>query len=170
VTTFGVLNIVFAVLGVFGIMALIAMLNMSGAPDNPVIKLMRENPVYVTWIKISIPLGLLTIAALLTAGIGLLRLKAWARVLSIVYAIWTLVNGLCGLVLNYLFLVRPLMEEAARKPSAESAGAMGGAVGSVFGGCFGMIYPVLLLIFMTRPKVIAAFRPAASEPPPLPPV
>lgn len=28
-------------------------------------------------------------------------------------------------------------------------------------GCFGLIYPVLLLIFLTRPKVVAAFRPPA---------
>ena len=170
VTTFGVLNIVFAVLGLFGIMASIAMLRISAASDNPVMKLMRDTPAYLTWIRISIPLGLLTIAALLTAGIGLLSLKAWARILSIVYAIWAIVTGLVGQVLNFLFLVRPLMEEAARKQSAESAGAMGGAVGSVFGGCFSLVYPIVLLIFMTRPKVIAAFRPAASEPPALPPV
>jgi hypothetical protein len=44
--------------------------------------------------------------------------------------------------------------------------AIGGAVGGVMGGCFGMIYPILLLIFMTRPKVVAAFR--GAMPPSLP--
>ena len=170
VTNFGVLNVVFAGLSLFGIMASIAMLNAPAATKNPVVQLMRDNPAYLTWMKIMIPLGLLALAAQLTAGIGLLRLKAWARVLSIVYAIWAILFGLFGLGLNYVFLTRPLMEEAARKQGAESAAAMGGAMGSLFGGCFGMVYPILLLIFMTRPKVIAAFRPAASEPPALPPV
>jgi len=170
VTTFGVLNIVFAALGLIGVIGAISTLSMSAASDNYVVKVMRDNPTYLMWIKISIPLSLLALAALLAAGIGLLRLKAWARVLSIAYAIWAIVTGLVALVLNYLFLARPLMEEAARKESAESAGLMGGAVGSLFGGCFGLVYPIILLIFMTRPTVIAAFRPAVSEPPALPPV
>ena len=38
----------------------------------------------------------------------------------------------------------------------EQAGAIGATAG---GSCFGMIYPVLLLIFMFRPKVVAAFGP-----------
>ena len=37
--------------------------------------------------------------------------------------------------------------------------AIGGAIGSSIGGCFALIYPVLLLIFMTRPKLAAAFQP-----------
>jgi hypothetical protein len=170
VTALGVFNIVFAGLGLFGLLASIAMLSTSGASDNPVVKIMRQNPSYMMWVKISTPLGLMSLAALLTAGIGLLRLKPWARVLSIGCALWAIVFGLLGLVSNYFFLVRPMMEEAAHKQGAEALGTISGAVSSVFGGCLGIIYPIILLVFMTRPKVINAFRPPANEPPALPPV
>ncbi len=168
-TAFGVLNIVFAGLGLIGVISSVAMFASSAASDNPVIKIMQENPTFMLWNKIWIPLGLLTIGVLLAAGIGLLRLKPWARKLSVFYAIWAIGTGLAGMVVSYLFLVRPMVEEASRKSGAESAAAIGGAVGAVFGGCIGMVYPILLLIFMTRPKLIAAFHPSAVEPPALPP-
>lgn len=169
VTVFGVLNIVFAGLGLIGVISSAAMFASSATSDNSVIKIMRENPGYMLWNKIWIPLGLLTIAMLLTAGIGLLRLKPWARLLSVGYGIWAIVSSLAGLVVNYFFLVRPMVEEASRKAGAEAAGAIGGAVGAMFGGCIGMVYPILLLIFMTRSKVIQAFRPSSGAPPAIPP-
>jgi len=58
--------------------------------------------------------------------------------------------------MNFLFLFGPLLEEASKKQGPEAAGAIGGAVGGSIGGCFGLIYPILLLVFMTRPKVVAA--------------
>jgi hypothetical protein len=43
-------------------------------------------------------------------------------------------------------------------------------LGYLFGSCVGITYAIILLIFMTRPKVIHAFRPAPNEPPALPSV
>lgn len=168
VTTFGILNIVFAVLGVFGIIGTIAMFSMTDASHNPAVKIMRESAVYAGWLKLSLPLGFLSCGVLLAAGIGLLGLKSWARQLSVGYAIYAIIYNILGMVVNVLFLFRPLLEEASRKQGPEAAGAIGGAVGGVFGGCFGLVYPILLLIFMTRPKLIAAFR-APDMPPELPP-
>jgi hypothetical protein len=106
---------------------------------------------------------------LLIAGIGLLLMKSWARTLSIIYAIYALVAGVLGLVVNFMFLVRPMLERAGQQHGPEAAGALGGAIGGTFGGCLGLVYPILLLIFMTRPKLVAAFQPT-SVPPPIPPV
>jgi len=116
VTTFGILNIVFAVFGVFGLL--------------------------------------------------LLRVENWGRKLSIGYAIYAIFFGILGAVMNFIFLFRPMLEEAAQKQGSEAAGAIGGAVAGSIGGFIGLVYPILLLIFMTRPKVVAAFHP--PSPPPLP--
>lgn len=158
VTVFGVLNIVFAAFGVFGLIASIALFFMAADTNNPVIKIMHENPAYAVWLKVCIPLGLLSCAALLAAGIGLLRLKSWARILSIGYAIYAIAFGILGMVVNFIFLIRPMLDQARQQQGAQAAGAMGGAIGGSLGGCFGLIYPVLLLIFMLRPNVAAAFH------------
>jgi hypothetical protein len=159
VTVFGILNIVFAVFGVFGLIASIALFFVPAGSNNPVIKIMHENPAYASWLKICIPLGLLSCAALLAAGIGLLCLKSWARRLSIAYAIYAIVFGILGTVVNFMFLTRPMIEQAQQQHGPEAAGAIGGVIGGTIGGCFSLIYPVLLLIFMLRPKVVAAFQP-----------
>ena len=168
VTVFGILNVVVAVLGVFAMIATMAMFSMPGASNNPVVRIMRESPAYAAWLKLTIPLGLLACVVLLAAGIGLLRLKSWARKVSIGYAIYAIAFGLLGMAMNFIFLLRPMFEEAQRRQGPEAAGAIGGAVGGTIGGCFGLIYPILLLIFMTRPKVVAAFHPPVP-PPALPP-
>jgi hypothetical protein len=158
VTVFGILNIVFAALAILGLIGSIALFFVPAA-NNPVIKIIHENPFYAAWLKISILLGLLSCSALLAAGIGLLRLKSWARTLSIVYAIYAIVFGILGTVVNFFFIIRPMLEQARQQHGPEAAGAIGGAIGGTIGGCFGLIYPVLLLIFMLRPNVVAAFRP-----------
>ena len=166
VTTFGILNIAFAVLGVFGLLATFALFSMTSTSSNPVVKIIRENPALATWLNLTIPLGLLSSGVQLVAGIGLLRLENWGRKLSIGYAIYGIVFSILGLVMNFIFMLGPLLEEASKKQGPEAAGAFGGAVGGSIGGCFGLIYPILLLVFMTRPRIVAAFH--LASPPPLP--
>jgi len=162
VTVFGILNIIFAALGFITMIASVAMFAAVGTDTkNPVIQLIHDSPAYAAWMRVSIGLGLVASAALLAAGIGLLKLQPWARILSIVYAIYSMMMVLVGTVVNYVWLVQPLLAQAHKKQDAE-AGAIGGAIGGMAGGCFGMIYPILLLIFMLVPKVSAAFRPAPN--------
>jgi hypothetical protein len=158
VTVFGILNIVFAALGFFGALASVMLfMAVAGTIKNPVIQLIHDNPTYAAWMKISIVLGLLVSLALLAAGIGLLMLKPWARIVSILYAIYSIVMLIVGSVVNYFFLIQPLLQQAQQKQGPEAAGAVGGAIGGMFVSCFGLIYPVLLLIFMLRPNIKAAF-------------
>lgn len=159
VTVFGILNIVFAAFGIFGLIFSIALFYLPADTNNPVIKLIHESPAYAAWIKVCIPLGLLSCAVLLAAGIGLLRLRPWGRTLSIAYAIYAVVFGLVGTVVNFIFVTQPMIEQAHQQQGPQAAGAMGAVIGGSIGGCFGLIYPVLLLIFMLRPVVAAAFRP-----------
>jgi multidrug transporter EmrE-like cation transporter len=138
---------------------------MGNTSTNPVVQTIHDSPGYATWIKISIVLGIFVGVVLLAAGIGLLKLKPWARKLSIAYGIYAIVMILIGMVVNYLFLTQPMLEQAHQKqgPDATVAtgAAIGGIIGGMFGSCFGIVYPILLLIFMTRPKVVAAFHPLA---------
>jgi hypothetical protein len=168
VTVLGILNIVFAVLGVFGMLATLAMFSPTAGSNNPALKLMQESPRYLMWLKVTIPIGVLGCLALLASGIGLLRLKRWARTLSIGYAIYAIVFGIAGVVMNFIFLFRPLLEEAQRSQGPEAAGAIGVALGGTVGGCVGLIFPIVLLAFMVRPKVVAAFRPVAPPAVPAP--
>ncbi len=167
VTVFGILNLVFAALGVFGIITTLAMVRLAAGTNNPAMQVMRDNPAFLAWLKLSIPLGLLSAVMLTACGIGLLMMKPWARKLSIGYAFYAIVLSIVGMVVNYLWMIRPMMEQAAQKQGPEAAGAIGGAIGGLAGGCFSLIYPILLLIFMTRPKVVAAFR-GPTEPPTFP--
>ncbi len=165
-TVFGILNLVFAAFGLFGLLATVTLLSTAADTHNPVARAMLDNPTFALWIKIGLPLGLIALLVLLVAGIGLLRLKEWARKLSIGYAIYAIVMGVVGMLMNLLFVVRPMLAQAQQQ-GPENAAAMAGAFGGVMGGCIGMIYPILLLIFLTRPKLVAAFQapPESSLPP-----
>jgi hypothetical protein len=163
VTVFGILNIVFAVLGIFSMLAMMAFFAMAGtSTNNPVIQLIQNNPAYASWMKLSLVLGVPVSVILLAAGIGLLKLKPWARTVSIAYGIYAIVMVLAGMVVNYIFLLQPMLQQAHQQQGPQAAAAMGGAIGGTCGSCFGLIYPVLLLIFMMRPNVVAAFCPPAS--------
>jgi hypothetical protein len=165
VTVFGILNIVFAAIGLFGLLATIALFAATANTNNPMVEIMRENPAFAGWMKINTILGGVACVVLLAAGIGLLMLKEWARKLSIGYAIYAIVFGLVGMVLMFIFVTRPMMEKASQAQGPEAAGAIGGVIGGSIGGCLGLIYPIFLLIFMLRPNVVAAFRPPGAPPP-----
>ena len=157
VTVFGILNIVFGVIGGLGTAASLFLFALPASSNNPMVQIIHENATYAVWLKVSVALGLLSCAMLLAAGIGLLRMKNWARLLSIGYAIYAIGFGVLGGIVNFLFVFRPLLERAREQHGPEAAGAIGGAIGGSVGGCFGMIYPILLLIFMLRPNLKAAF-------------
>ena len=167
VTVFGVLNIVFGALGFVAITfsAITLMAVSAGSTNNPVLEVMRNSPGYALWMKMTIPLGVLASGVSIAAGIGLLKLKSWGRSLSIGYGIYSIVAGVLGVMLSFVFVMQPLIQQASQKSGPEAAALIGGAIGGTIGGCFGMIYPVLLLIFMFHPKVVAAFRPPAEPGP-----
>jgi hypothetical protein len=140
VTVFGILNIVFAVIGVLSMIASLFMfLPQAAGTHNPVIQLIHDNPAFAAWLKFSMVQGTLAAVALLLAGIGLLKLQPWARTVSIVYAIYSVVMIVVGTVANYFFMMKPLLEQAHQKSGPEAvgaaAGAIGGMVAAVSGWC-----------------------------------
>jgi hypothetical protein len=161
VTVLGILNIVFAAFGLMGIAFSIAIMFVHPAAlnmKNPVLDLMQQNPAYAMYTNISMVIGAVFTLVLGLAGIGLLMLRPWGRWLSIAYAVFSIISLIVNSLINYYFLVMPLIDKvAAAQPGQEKAAAMGGIVGMVGGICIGPIYPVILLIFMYRPNVKAAF-------------
>jgi hypothetical protein len=100
---------------------------------------------------------------LLAAGYGLLKLYEWARklavwlaVASIALALIDLVAGIAMGFANYEKYMRPQMQQAGA-PLPE--GLMQAFVigGSTCGFLIAIIFPIFLLVFMTRPHVKEAF-------------
>jgi hypothetical protein len=165
-TICGILNLVFGVSGFFALLATTALFTTKVGAANPVVPFMQSSPVYAGWLKISLILGLFASLALIAAGIGLLRVKPWARVLSLAYAVYAILSGITGIAITLGFLLPPMFQNAAHAEGPEGAqkigAAIGAAIGGSVGGCVGTFYPIALLIILTRPSVMAAFR----RPPP----
>ncbi len=166
VTVFGILNLVFAALGLCGLgfSIITFMISQNSNMPNPVMEMMRTNQFYMSYMYAVMLLGLVFTVVLVVAGIGLLRFKPYGRTLSIIYSVYSIVICIVGTAVNYFALVAPLLNDAQKIPNAAMrAGAIGGAIGGMVGGLLGLIYPVLLLVFMYRRNVMQALRAEASE-------
>ena len=78
------------------------------------------------------------------AGIGIFRMRPWARAASLIYAgLWALNAG--------VLLLFPVQ---APKPDANASATI---IGHVVGICFGLSYPIILFILFQKPNWKAAF-------------
>jgi hypothetical protein len=141
VTVFGILNIVFGSLGLLcmplGLIAIFAVPNA-----------MNTTVTVKAWMLLSGVVGLACTIFLIVVGIGLLYLKAWARMGSLLYGWFAIIWGIIGTVVN--FGVIPLGGYGF------SHDAVPGVIGGILGGLIGLVYPILLVIFMRRPNVRSA--------------
>jgi len=151
---FGILNILFGVLGLCGTAGSAAMflveLPQDPAVPNPVLELLKTDATYRLFMQVSLVLGGLTALVLIVAGIGLLLTKGWGRTLSIGYAWYAIVAAIVGTIVTWTYLIQPTMAAIKDAQGPAAMGAAGGLVGGLLGGVFSLIYPVLLLIFMNR--------------------
>ncbi len=152
----GICNIIFGALALCGLAAMLPLL-LPNQDDNPVIALMNQYPIYKAFTLIGTAVGTLLGLGLIFAGIGLMNGHRWARTYSITWAGYSLVMVVLGSVINWIYLVEPLLEQAQQRPDAQMAGAVGGAIGGLAGGCIGAIYPIVLLVFMFTPRIKAYF-------------
>jgi hypothetical protein len=91
---------------------------------------------------------------LLVAGIGLLRLNGWGRLMSIGYSIYGLISLVVGMIINVFWIWIPQLTVPV---GPERAGIIIGIVVGILSMLFYLTYYVLLGYFMTRPQVKAAF-------------
>jgi hypothetical protein len=170
---FGILNIGFGVFGVAGLLTQNAVGSFGSlANQSPVpwiqqivgfLEELYKTPVYILWRDISVPLEGVASLVLLLAGVGLLRVKNWARLASIGYAVYAVIFFIANVIVLWLATSRQL-QQAYRSVSAAVV-ALGVAI---LVTCVGLTlaYPALLFFFMTRPKVVAAFQPPSPSPSP----
>jgi hypothetical protein len=113
-------------------------------------------------------LSLVIALLLLIAGVGLLSMQPWARLLSITYAIISILDHIFSLVYAFAFIV-PATQAAAEQvfandPSMKGAPAGVTQVASIGAAAVVLVqfafiaYPITVLIVMTRRSVVAAFR------------
>lgn len=165
VTIFGILNIGFALLGLLAAVAsslfsppkAVPLKNSptpstNNAAASNTFNIHAEvgsfsNPRYDAWQKIDRPVGAVFSVGLLSAGIGLLCLQNWARILSIIWGVYGIISSL----LNGILMLG-------------GTASMIFKIAAVIAAGLSLLYPILLLIFMFRPNVVAALKP----PPPVP--
>jgi hypothetical protein len=105
------------------------------------------------WLMFGQVLSLIGALVMLTAGIGLLRQRPWARGLAVGYAWAAVVLG----TLNAAVLTHLLAGRAAGDAQIQSA-----LLGAALGAAVGLIFNGLTIYFLTRPSVkehLARHRP-----------
>jgi hypothetical protein len=162
---FGILNIgygLFKLAGIVvaGIMSKVKMPGNAGAA--PGFASMQSDPTFAAWTKYTMPLGVVLGLALLAFGIGLLLLKNWGRLGSIVWSMIEIVLVLIGTIVMYPVTQRMM----AQMPNVPHGMVQGMAtIGLVVGLIIGVAYPALVLFFMTRTNVIEACQGELPPPP-----
>jgi hypothetical protein len=179
VTVIAIFAIIVGVLGLLGVavqflQVLVPQAFQFGGP-NPVNDLMRTDPVIATWVGVMTGAGGILAILELAGGIGALSLKPWARRALLFYAIGAILIGLVGTIFNIMVMVPKLSQIPQNRPEVKLTVQLM-PIMTIGGFLLGLILPVCVLIFMTRPKVKAAFagqtppgdafQPAGGYPPP----
>lgn len=154
VMVFGILNIGYALWKIVGLLFMgVAMrLNTHG---NSAFASFTSDPAYKAWSHFSVVIGIVFAIVLIASGIGLLLMQNWARVLAIVYSVLEMIVVGVGAVVSQRIMSQAMTSQIHGAPAGVVA--VFAMIGFVMGIVIGLAYPVLLLIFMTRPKLVAAF-------------
>ena len=145
IKVFGILNVVFGAIGLicggFGFLTLVVMQSSSEMGDAIQSAMSAQySGGYMTAV-----IGLLLNIFLLTCGIGLLKERNWGRTWSLGYAVLGIIHTVGGAIGAVIF--------AQAGPAA-----MGAGFGAIIGTAIGVIYPICILIFLTRPNVVEALK------------
>jgi hypothetical protein len=119
-------------------------------------------PHYSAFLYASLLIGIILSIMMIVGAIGLLRLRPWGRSLSITYAILSLLLKLVGIVYTFMFVIpatNAFFEQHSDvfPPAMLPAMKVGTFVGPILALAPG-IYPIVVLVLLTRPSVTAAFR------------
>lgn len=151
-TVFGILNLVFSILGMCTSIAgggFVLWLMFGEVPaDFGDMQDLRE-PVNRTWMVFSLASGTVLNVLLLAAGIGLMRFRAWGRTLSNAYCVLSILLVAATFAFTILVSLVPAIN-SMDQGGAEQAGTIGGIIGGLVGNCIGLIYPALMLFFLNK--------------------
>jgi hypothetical protein len=123
----------------------------------------QEIPFYRTITVTQLVLWLILSAVLIVAGIGLLGMRPWSRRLSLAYGIGSIVTQLASFIYT-VTLMLPAMSAFYKQleqdfPQAGPIWAFSrmGVWMSLVIVPVGLAYPIVVLVLLTRPKIVAAF-------------
>ncbi|MCP3999284.1 MAG: hypothetical protein GY722_30090 [bacterium] len=167
-TVFGVINILFGGISLLGALSFWRMMHLDGFDDIPTFAAMETSATYSTWLSLTSILNVIALVVLIASGIGLLKMRRWARVAAVGYGLYSIFMVLASSVMGWFFVYSPMLDEmrTIQEPAREGV-LMSSLFGALFGGCFGLIYAVVLLYFMTRPSLVAAFEDTVAPEPAL---
>jgi hypothetical protein len=172
VTVIAIIAIVFGSLVILGSLCAIPQMLGFEFASNPITEKMREDSIYLAVSAASAVIGLGLGIGELIGGIGALSLRPGARRTLIVFAWADLATSIFFIVVQ-LVVVNPRMEKlmagiVASNPSLRTPQAQMIMKASMYGGWIftvvTLIWPILIIRFMNRGHVKAAF---SSEPPPV---
>lgn len=127
----------------------------------------REIPLLMPYLIGNMVFDVIMAIALVVAGIGLLKMRPWARLTSIVYAVLKIAAQVGGLVFTYAYL-NPATErwqqnflarhgQVQAQPGPFGNNPLVQGVAGLIGTVFAIAYAVALLIVMFLPHIRAAF-------------
>lgn len=183
VTAVAVMGLILAGLCVLGVAWLLvqfmspsAAMRQSGAFDDPLNR---------TWMMVSVPLKGLMGVAWIFAGVGLLRMRSWARTTAIALLVLEIVLDLAGGAIAVVTIRgMEFPSQAGMPPPVVGFVRTFAMIGAVGGLVLWLAYSVVMLILILLPKTAEAFRrvqavvasrqpyepgPPRRTPPPVPP-
>jgi hypothetical protein len=162
VTVFGILNLLFGAFGVcclgFSAAAMFIPFGPEMSRDNVPLQLMEESPLYRNFNRAEMVLGIAASIVLIVAGIGLLRLRPWGRKLAIGYGIYSVATDVIASIINLGFVFPILFQKAESASGIAMAAVWIALFSGIAATVCGLTYAGLLLYFMYRPNVVAAFN------------
>jgi hypothetical protein len=128
---------------------------------NEMMDYMNDNvPGYRAFLIGTLAVNFLMDVMLLSAGIGLLKMQPWARWLSLIYAIISILVHIGSFVYNLLWVIpatQALYANFTTMPAFSSLMTITSEVGA-FLTLLIIIYPIVVLIILLLPSTSAAFR------------
>jgi hypothetical protein len=121
-------------------------------------------PLTAPFLRVNMVLNLLISLLLVVAGFGLVKMQPWGLWGSVAYAVARMLMQIYILLFNLLYSLpigeRILGEEMRSRPTLQPFAWIFQIITpiAIGGAALGLIYPIIVLIVMSRPKVRAAFR------------
>lgn len=164
VTVLAIIGIVWAaILLLCNSVMLIPMFVELGVPD-PVTAGIKADPVAYGWSMATVVARVVLAIALLAGSIGALMLKPAGRAAMLFYA-WAIIGiSLADIVMSVL-VTFPIMRDALGGNPQLAPAVMGQQIGIIVGIVVALAYPIVVLVFMYKPHVKAAFAGAGGTGP-----
>ena len=161
VTVVGILAIVGGALALLTVPMTVAMLGGVWLQTDATRSLCAD-PLYRGWAKTSIVLGLVVGPLWIATGVGLLRMRRWARATIMILLILGGVTHLVNIaIVVRLFWLAPASAGATHGSFEAQLQKIMVSATTIFGALLGIAYVLVVLFLITRPNVVAAFKKAA---------